>query len=121
MLAAVLDTAAADFVCVPLDESVEERKSDVFDEVEELVERVPVIVRELNMVDVPVVVAMVVLPVSTLLACVTPIKADTVGSVESAGVPDEALELEPVVLVLVTSAAENNVFVMVMVGEPFGP
>lgn len=39
-------------------------------------------------------------------------------------VPDESLapvEVESSVLVLVTSAAENSVFVMVMVGEPFAP
>jgi len=52
-----------------LDESVvEDSKSEEFDkedEVEVRKERVLVIVRVLKMVDVPVVVAMVVLPVST--------------------------------------------------------
>jgi len=97
---------------------------DKEDEVDVLEERVLVIVRVLKMVDVPVVVAMIVLPVSTLLAIVTPMKADAVGSMERSAVPDESLapvKAELSVCVLVTSAAENNVFVTVNVGDPLEP
>jgi len=127
-LAAALETAVADLVCVALEESiVEDSRSEEFDEadgVEVLVEHVVVIVRVLKTVDVPVVVATGVLPMLIQLACVTPMKADTVRLMESCGVPDKSLglvDLEPSVFVLVIAAAEYNVFVIVIVGEPFAP
>jgi len=55
---------------------------------------------------------------------VTPIKAEAVGLKEISDVPEELLapvEVKSSVLVLVTSAAENSVFVIVIVGEPFAP
>lgn len=125
-LEAVLDPAVAEFVCVAMDESVVEKsrseRPDEENEVGELVERV--MVRVWKIVDVPVVVTVIVLPMPTSLACVTPMKGDAGKVMKCSNVPDKSLapvELEPSVVVLVTWAAENNVFVTVIVGEPLGP